>query len=254
MAEPSINTIEDLDIETKILMLKGEKGDPGGATWGDISGDINSQTDLKTALDAKANTSDLGDVCFSNSYNDLSNKPTYATVATTGSYNDLTNKPVYADVATTGSYNNLSDKPLIPTKTSQLTNNSEFLTPATLLDYVYPVGSYYWSSNSTNPSTIFGGTWEQIKDKFVLAAGDSYAVNTTGGEARHTLSESEMPSHNHDAFMWFQGAAGGLSFNSWCLGGAGGSYGPISTEYRGGSQSHNNMPPYITAYCWHRTA
>ena len=46
------------------------------------------------------------------------------------------------------------------------------------------IGSYYWSSNSTNPGTIFGGTWEQIKDKFVLAVGDTYtAVDITGGEA-----------------------------------------------------------------------
>lgn len=117
MAEPSINTIEDLDIETKILMLKGEKGDPGtpgGAVWGTISGNINSQTDLKTAIDAKANTSDLGNVCFSNSYNDLSDKPTIptrtsqltndsgfvansdlATVATSGLYSSLINKPTY---------------------------------------------------------------------------------------------------------------------------------------------------------------
>lgn len=242
MAEPSINTIEDLDIETKILMLKGEKGDPGGATWGNISGNINSQTDLKTALDAKASTSDLGDVCFSNSYNDLSNKPTYATVATTGSYNDLSNKPT------------------IPTKTSQLTNNSGFLTPDTLadilLDYIYPVGSYYWSSNSTNPGTVFGGTWVQVKDKFVLAAGDDYVINETGGEASHTLNVNEIPSHQHQCTEW-----GGVGF---CMGGNNG--GPDGTSgyfvwtnqwktgLSGGGQSHNNMPPYITAYCWHRTA
>lgn len=36
----------------------------------------------------------------------------------------------------------------------------------------HPIGSYYWSSNNTNPSTLFGGTWTQIKDRFVLAAGD----------------------------------------------------------------------------------
>lgn len=52
----------------------------------------------------------------------------------------------------------------------------------------HPVGSYYWSSESTDPSTLFGGTWEQVKDRFVLAAGDSYAVGATGGEATHTLS------------------------------------------------------------------
>lgn len=59
----------------------------------------------------------------------------------------------------------------------------------------HPVGSYYWSSESTDPSTLFGGTWERVKDRFVLAAGDSYAVGATGGEATHTLSYNEMPLH-----------------------------------------------------------
>ena len=48
-------------------------------------------------------------------YNDLTNKPTLATVATTGAYNDLTGKPSLATVATSGSYNDLSNKPTIPT-------------------------------------------------------------------------------------------------------------------------------------------
>ena len=63
----------------------------------------------------------------------------------------------------------------------------------------YPVGSLYWSSKSTDPATLFGGTWKQIKDKFILAAGDTYTVGTTGGEAAHTLTTAEMPSHNHSA-------------------------------------------------------
>ena len=66
-----------------------------------------------------------------------------------------------------------------------------------LLNLVYPVGSIYWSSNDTDPGTLFGGTWQQIKDMFVLAAGDSYSVNNTGGEKTHTLTIDEMPSHDH---------------------------------------------------------
>ena len=66
-----------------------------------------------------------------------------------------------------------------------------------LLNLVYPVGSLYWSSNNTDPSTLFGGTWQQIKDRFILAAGDSYTVNNTGGEKTHTLTIDEMPSHDH---------------------------------------------------------
>ena len=68
---------------------------------------------------------------------------------------------------------------------------------APLLNLVYPVGSIYWSSKNTNPGALFGGTWTQIKDKFILAAGDSYSNGATGGAATVTLSVSNMPSHSH---------------------------------------------------------
>lgn len=61
----------------------------------------------------------------------------------------------------------------------------------------HPIGSLYWSSKNTNPSTLFGGTWTPIKDKFVLAAGDTYANGATGGAATVTLTTQQMPSHTH---------------------------------------------------------
>jgi len=48
---------------------------------------------------------------FSGSYDDLTNKPTLAIVATSGSYNDLTNKPVFAETGFDGSFNSLTDTP-----------------------------------------------------------------------------------------------------------------------------------------------
>lgn len=48
-----------------------------------------------------------------------------------------------------------------------------------------PIGSVYISVSSTNPSTYFGGTWEQIKDKFLLCCGNTYTAGSTGGEATH---------------------------------------------------------------------
>ena len=72
-----------------------------------------------------------------------------------------------------------------------------FIKKTDLLDMMYPVGSLYWSSNSTDPGTLFGGTWTQIKDRFVWAKGDSDNVNATGGEKTHTLTVAEMPSHTH---------------------------------------------------------
>lgn len=48
------------------------------------------------------------------------------------------------------------------------------------------------SVNSTNPSTFIGGTWEQITDRFLLAAGSTYSAGSTGGSATHTHS---VPNH-----------------------------------------------------------
>lgn len=49
-----------------------------------------------------------------------------------------------------------------------------------------PVGKLWGSDDPTSPASIVGGTWERIKDRFILAAGDTYAAGSTGGEATHT--------------------------------------------------------------------
>ena len=62
---------------------------------------------------------------------------------------------------------------------------------------LYPVGSVYISFNSSDPSTLFGGTWVRMKDRFLLASGDAYAPNTSGGSATKTITTSYLPSHTH---------------------------------------------------------
>ena len=91
--------------------------------------------------------------------------------------------------------------------------NSTYLKKADILNLVHPVGSLYWSKNSTDPSTLFGGTWKRIKDKFILACGDSYANGSSGGEASHTLTVNEMPTHSHGAST---NTTGGHSHNTSC--------------------------------------
>ena len=71
-----------------------------------------------------------------------------------------------------------------------------------LLNYFYPVGSLYSSSKTTNPSLLFGGTWKQITDCFILAAGEigkdgAKKADVTGGSATHKLTVDEMPIHSH---------------------------------------------------------
>ena len=66
-----------------------------------------------------------------------------------------------------------------------------------IIDLVYPVGSIYMSVNNVSPATFLGGTWEQIKDKFLLSAGTSYTAGSTGGSSTVTLTTAQMPSHTH---------------------------------------------------------
>jgi len=66
------------------------------------------------------------------------------------------------------------------------------------------------SANNVNPGALFGGTWEQIKDKFILSAGDNYSAGTTGGSSSITYTprgsignttltaaQSGLPDHTH---------------------------------------------------------
>jgi len=62
---------------------------------------------------------------------------------------------------------------------------------------LYPIGSVYISFNSADPSTLFGGTWVRLKDTFLLANGDSYAPNTTGGSATKNITVNNLPAHTH---------------------------------------------------------
>ncbi len=117
------------------------------------------------------------------------------------------------------------------------------------------VGRYYWSDDPTSPASLFGGTWEQIKDKFLLAAGDIYAVGSTGGEADVTLTVAQMPSHSHGFATkpgWSTDNGSWASFRT----GTSDTFGSVNLalENAGGSQPHNNMPPYRAAYCWKRIA
>lgn len=143
-----------------------------------------------------------------------------------------------------------------------------------VLDNVYPVGSIYMNVNSTNPGTLFGGTWEQIQGKFLLGMSSEYPAGSQGGEATHTLTTSEIPFHAHDIgqdgntsmTLPTQYAVGDSSQSRYVTtleGGASGYY--KSSVAWGGAlitrgqtspygQAHNNMPPYLSVYIWKRTA
>ena len=115
----------------------------------------------------------------------------------------------------------------------------------------YPIGSVYISFSSTNPTVYFGGTWEQIEDKFLLCCGKKHSVGSTGGEETHTLTVNEMPSHKHTNWT---AQGGSWARETMCCGNTTehsmADYN--NTSYAGGNQPHNNMPPYIAVYVWRR--
>ena len=142
-----------------------------------------------------------------------------------------------------------------------------------ILEIAYPVGSLYWSSKPTNPEILLGGTWVQIKDTFILAAGDNYAAGSSGGSATETLTLAQIPEHDH--FGSAENAGNHFhQLNAYASASSGGGKGywfdrsgaldttqeagthshNIYITKTGGGQSHNNMPPYTVKYCWERTA
>lgn len=132
------------------------------------------------------------------------------------------------------------------------------------VDEIYPIGSIYMSINNVNPSNLFGGTWELIKDRFLLGAGDTYTGGATGGTATVTLTEAQMPSHRHAGIDWYGGENMPLDLNvgtNYVSGyallwqnGTGGTEQYLITNPAGGGQPHENMPPYLAVYIWKRTA
>lgn len=130
-----------------------------------------------------------------------------------------------------------------------------------------PVGSIYLSIDPTDPSTLFGGKWERIQGRFLLAASSSYEAGSTGGEATHTLTTDEMPIHNHNfsnhKYITMP-STGASPARKHVKGDSSSDIFAIASEdnpvYRndspdvGGSDAHNNMPPYLAVYIWKRIA
>lgn len=108
--------------------------------------------------------------------------------------------------------------------------------------------------SSTNPSTLFGGTWSQIKDRFLLSIGDTYkTAEATGGEATHTLTKAELPNimlqGTTDNVSLTMNNAGYAVFKLW-----GKNTSNLLSQNLGSGKAHNNMPPYITVYMWKRVS
>ena len=135
------------------------------------------------------------------------------------------------------------------------------------------------SINSTSPATLFGGTWTQLKDRFLIGAGNSYSVNSTGGATTVAIQEKNIP----NIPVWMNYKPGGNYAHSkndtysqivhvgmlgtattdypasttgvWPVNGM--QYGNRGYDMHVGvndNEALNKMPPYLAVYMWKRTA
>jgi len=144
---------------------------------------------------------------------------------------------------------------------------------AAALQAMMPVGFVVTLGVSTNPATLYGfGTWTAIAGKVVVGLSGSDTefdtLNETGGAKTHTLTEAQMPNHNHNVFAnktapsVFSNTPADQTIGLYSNEGAvvnvywanGGTQGARAVGSTGGGGSHNNLQPYIVKYVWERTA
>jgi len=135
---------------------------------------------------------------------------------------------------------------------------------ATVSNALYPVGSIYSNTTSTNPATLLGfGTWVQLAPgRMLMGAGGSYSAGSTGGSAdaivvshTHVLND---PGHIHQ-IPYAGGYGSGMPAGTAPPGPAGyhqtvTANTGISINSTGSSGTNANLPPYLVVYMWQRTA
>lgn len=124
-----------------------------------------------------------------------------------------------------------------------------------IFDAIYPVGSLYISVNDVSPANLFGGTWEKIEDRFLLAASSTYAVGTTGGNTQHQhTSPNGYNANNKLLGISYKHGANNARVN--------GTFAALSQTVSTGSGTYDwvlpktdyaaHMPPYLAVYMWQR--
>ena len=121
----------------------------------------------------------------------------------------------------------------------------------------YPVGAIYLSYVATSPASLFGGSWTQLTNRFLLGVG-SHPVGDMGGTETVTLTEANLPSHTH--LVTYARETGGTA--SWDTASGigryqaddGGASFTVATGATGSGNGFSTMPPYLAVYMWRRTA
>lgn len=149
-------------------------GPVGAVNWGQIGGTLSDQTDLQSALDAKANQSVV----------------ITAGAGLTGGGNLAANRTIAMSNTgvPAGNYGDASNYPVLTVNAlGQVTSAGNV--PVLGATQAFPIGSVFFAAVSTDPATLLGyGTWAQMgQGKFVVGFDANNAnfntVLATGGNA-----------------------------------------------------------------------
>lgn len=166
----------------------------------------------------------------------------------------LIQMPTAADVGAVPTSRTINGKAL----TGNITITAADIGTGAIFLASHPVGSLFETTVSTNPGTLYGGTWAAWgggrTPVGVNTADTSFnTVEKTGGAKTHTLTVQEIPNHAHDLNAVNEGVDNpnggyhpGWTFNKQYTA-------QVMSASIGGGQAHNNLQPYITCYIWKRT-
>ena len=254
----SISAINNKNAKTIKVTLNGVTNTISSSAY-----TINSAT---TFTGVPTDSTLTGTASFEDSYVKISREANLPTIAVTMDFYKDGNGVAFGKVAEQGGLLDVAWSGRV--RKNLTVDGTLTVAGKTLLNLIYPVGSIYMSVNSASPATLFGGTWEQLKNRFLIGCGDTYSAGASGGSATHTLSVDEMPTHGNHLYAtgdWIgQGASGGKYLNTDAnmssYGSSGRGWMLSSNEAypagytTGGGKAHNNMPPYLAVYMWKRTA
>lgn len=202
-------------------------------------------------------------------------------------YKDQTKSYAYSAITTVATLTYATDA-----EATAGTATDRMISPATLKAVVdaavkeakldaHPVGSYYFSDDSTSPTDLFGGTWEALPPGYGLVAQGTataedgstltFTAGNKYGEFKHQLTVGELP-YIEKIPVWSDYAdpnkallghatdgSGNTSINDYGVGpvngmNVGSRTFTLSVSLPGNGKAHDNISPCLAAYAWKRTA
>ena len=207
---------------------------------------------VKKAEDAAGTAEEIAEQAAIDTINTQKNHPNG--IAGLDGSGKLIQMPTAADVGAVPTSRTINGKPL----TGNITITAADIGTSAIFLASHPVGSLFETTVSTNPGTLYGGTWAAWgggrTPVGVNTADTSFnTVEKTGGAKTHTLTVQEIPNHDHDLNAVNEGVDNpnggyhpGWTFNKQYTA-------QVMSASIGGGQAHNNLQPYITCYIWKRT-